>query len=542
MKVKEKLKFSIILIKPSHYDDDGYVIQWLRSSVPSNSLACLYGLMLDCAKHKVLGDHVELNIHAFDETNTHIDTKKIISLTENFDDCLVLLVGVQSNQFPRALDIAKPLRQKNIKTIIGGFHVSGTMALFKEPDAYMQKALDLGITFFSGEAEGRLPQMLTDAFFDGLQPVYNFMSNLPNFENTPTPILPSERVRLTMGLTTSFDAGRGCPFTCSFCTIINVQGRQSRYRSTEAIEEIIRVNLAQGLTSFFITDDNFARNKNWENILDLIINMREVEGLKITLMIQVDTLSYKLKNFVEKSKRAGLKRVFIGLESINSDSLLGTSKRQNKVSDYKNMFMAWKQAGIITYCGYIIGFPNETPESVLRDIETIKQEFPLDLLEFFYLTPLPGSMDHKGLLEAGVAMDEDLNKYDLNHVVTAHNTMSKREWEETYCKAWKSYYSVEHAETIIRRAVGSGINLGNLIFLFTWFSGCIDIEKIHPLEGGIMRMKYRKTRRLDLPLENPLIFYPKYFLGTFWKQIRWLSLYIKLILIKRKVCKQQHSA
>ena len=230
MKVKEKLKFSIILIKPSHYDDDGYVIQWLRSSVPSNSLACLYGLMLDCAKHKVLGDHIELDIHAFDETNTHIDTKKIISLTKNSDDCLVLLVGVQSNQFPRALDIAKPLRQKNIKTVIGGFHVSGTMALFKEPDAYMQKALDLGITFFSGEAEGRLPQMLTDAFFDGLQPVYNFMSNLPNFENTPTPILPSERVRLTMGLTTSFDAGRGCPFTCSFCTIINVQGRQSRYR------------------------------------------------------------------------------------------------------------------------------------------------------------------------------------------------------------------------------------------------------------------------------------------------------------------------
>jgi radical SAM superfamily enzyme YgiQ (UPF0313 family) len=528
-------RFSLVLIKPSHYDDDGYVIQWFRSAIPANSLACLYGLALECGEQKVLGADVELEIHAFDETNSHINPKKIISLIERADDGMVMLVGVQSNQFPRALDIAKPLREKNIKTAIGGFHVSGTFSMLKERDAHVQKALDMGISLFAGEAEGRLGQVLIDASRSKLQSIYNYMDDLPNIENVATPLLPAERVHLTAGATTSFDAGRGCPFSCSFCTIINVQGRKSRRRSPEDIERIVRANVAQGLHSFFITDDNFARNKDWEIILDKLIELREVERLKISFIIQVDTLCHKLPNFIEKSKRAGVKRVFIGLENINPDSLLGASKRQNKITDYREMLLAWKRAGIVTYCGYILGFPTDTQESILRDIEIIKRELPVDLLEFFYLTPLPGSQDHKKLFENSVEMDADLNKYDLNHAVTAHPKMSRENWEETYRKAWKTYYTDAHIETVLKRAIATGTSPGKTMFFITWFNGCIDIEGIHPLEGGFLRRKHRTSRRSNLPLENPLVFYPKTFLETVWKQIRWIALYTLLRLIYRKV-------
>ncbi len=528
-------RFSLVLIKPSHYDDDGYVIQWFRSAIPANSLACLYGLALECAEQKVLGADVELEIHAFDETNSHINPKRIISLIEKADDGMVMLVGVQSNQFPRALDIAKPLRERNIKTAIGGFHVSGTMAMLKERDAHVEQAIEMGVSLFAGEAEGRLGQVLIDAAENKLQSIYNYMDDLPNIENVATPLLPAERVHLTAGATTSFDAGRGCPFSCSFCTIINVQGRKSRRRSPEDIERIVRANVAQGLHSFFITDDNFARNKDWEIILDKLIDLRENEKLKISFIIQVDTLCHKLPNFIEKSKRAGVKRVFIGLENINPDSLLGASKRQNKITDYREMLLAWKKAGIVTYCGYILGFPTDTQESILRDIEIIKKELPVDLLEFFYLTPLPGSADHKKLHESGVAMDADLNRYDLNHAVTAHPKMSQENWEETYQKAWKTYYTDEHIETVLRRAIATGTSPGKTMFFITWFNGCIDIEKIHPLEGGFLRMKRRTSRRSTLPLENPLVFYPKTFLEIFWKQIQWIWLYTRLRLIYRKV-------
>ena len=532
---KQKRRFSLVLIKPSHYDDDGYVIQWFRSAIPSNSLAVLYGLALECAAEKILGNEVELEIHAFDETNSHINPKKIAALIENADGGMVMLVGVQSNQFPRALDIAKPLREKGIQVAVGGFHVSGTFSMLKERDAQVQKALDMGISLFSGEAEGRLGQVLKDAFYKNLQPIYNFMDDLPNIQGVATPLLPAERVHLTAGATTSFDAGRGCPFACSFCTIINVQGRKSRRRSPEDIEKIVRANVAQGLHSFFITDDNFARNKDWESILDKLIDLREVAKLKISFIIQVDTLCHKLENFIEKSKRAGVKRVFIGLENINPESLLGASKRQNKITDYRQMLLAWKKVGIVTYCGYILGFPGDTQESVLHDIEIIKKELPVDLLEFFYLTPLPGSEDHKKLYEAGIAMDADLNKYDLNHAVTAHPKMSQENWEETYRKAWETYYTDAHIETVLRRAIATGTSPGKTMFFITWFKGCIDIEGIHPLEGGFLRRKFRKTRRSNLPLENPLLFYPKSLAEILWKQFKWISLYLRLRLIYRKV-------
>ncbi len=533
--MQQKRRFSLVLIKPSHYDDDGYVIQWFRSAIPSNSLAVLYGLAKECAEEKILGKDVEFEIHAFDETNTRIKPEKIASLIAKAGGGMVMLVGVQSNQFPRALDIARPLREKNLKVAIGGFHVSGTFSMLKDRDAHVEKALEMGISLFAGEAEGRLSQVLIDAHQNKLQPIYNFMDDLPNIEGVATPVLPAERVHLTAGATTSFDAGRGCPFACSFCTIINVQGRKSRRRSPEDIEKIVRANVRQGLHSFFITDDNFARNKDWEVILDKLIFLRETEKLKISFIIQVDTLCHKLPNFIEKSKRAGVKRVFIGLENINPDSLLGAKKRQNKITDYRQMLLEWKKAGIVTYCGYILGFPGDTQESILHDIEIIKKELPVDLLEFFYLTPLPGSEDHKKLHEAGIAMDADLNKYDLNHAVTAHPKMSQTNWEETYQKAWKTYYTPEHIETVLKRAIATGTSPGKTMFFITWFNGCIDIEKIHPLEGGFLRRKFRTSRRSNLPLENPLTFYPKTFVETLWKQIRWISLYTRLRLIYRKV-------
>lgn len=535
--MSKRSRFRLVLIKPSHYDDDGYVIQWFRSAIPANSLACLYGLALECRNDQVLGPEVDLEIDAFDETNTVIHPSRIAKMIERADDGMVMLVGVQSNQFPRALDIARPLRDRGIKVAIGGFHVSGTSSMLKERDPSVQKALDIGVTIFAGEAEGRLGQVLKDAFNSELPAEYNFMDDLPNIEGVATPMLPADRVHLTAGATTSFDAGRGCPFTCSFCTIINVQGRVSRRRSPEDIERIVRVNVAQGLHSFFITDDNFARNKDWEIILDRLIELRQKEGLNISFIIQVDTLCHKLPNFIDKCKLAGVKRVFIGLENINPDNLLGAKKRQNKITDYRAMLLEWRRVGIVTYCGYILGFPGDTPEAILHDIEVIKNELPVDLLEFFYLTPLPGSEDHQRLHNSNVAMDADLNRYDLCHDVTEHPKMSREEWRDVYQKAWDTYYTDEHIERIIRRSIVSGTSPGKTTFFIMWFKGCLAIEGIHPLEGGFFRRKDRRNRRSGMPLENPLIFYPKYAFETLMKQGRWIWLYLRLRIIYKRAAR-----
>jgi len=67
--MKTRQRFRLILIKPSHYDNDGYVIRWWRGGLPSNSLACLYGIALECRERQVLGADFEIDIEAIDETN-----------------------------------------------------------------------------------------------------------------------------------------------------------------------------------------------------------------------------------------------------------------------------------------------------------------------------------------------------------------------------------------------------------------------------------------------------------------------------------------
>ena len=530
-----KKVFRIFLIKPSHYDRDGYVIQWLRSSIPSNSLATIYGLAKECAEARILGPDVEIEITAYDETNTVIPIKRIIRQIRAADGGFVGMVGVQSNQFPRTLDMARQLRAAEVPVVVGGFHVSGCMAMLPALPLDIQEAKDIGVVLYAGEAEGRMADLIRDIHAGRPQPVYDFLNDLPGMEAATSPFVPENMVRRVAGHYTSFDAGRGCPYQCSFCTIINVQGRKSRYRTADDVEAIIRANEAQDVHRYFITDDNFARNKNWEDILDRMIHLREVEGLRFKFIMQVDMLCHKLPGFIEKAARAGCNRVFIGLENVNPDNLMAAKKRQNKIWQYREMLQEWKKHGIITYAGYILGFPEDTPESMARDIEIVKRELPVDLVEFFILTPLPGSEDHKNLYLKQVWMDPDMNKYDLNNVTTAHPNMSAEEWQDMYYRAWDIYFTPEHIETIFRRGAARGIKIKKLLLPLGAFYGSIMFEKMHPLEAGFLRRKVRTQRRPGLPRENPVLFYPRRVWETLYTHWRWLDLYLKFRRIQKKV-------
>jgi len=533
-----KRRFQLVLIKPSHYGDDGYVIRWWRALIPSNSLAAVYGIAADCAERQVLGPDVAIDIETIDETNARIDVPALLCrfrLNDNFG--LVGVVGVQSNQYPRALDIAAPFRKAGIAVAMGGFHVSGCLSMLDGRAVELDACREMGIAMFAGEAEGRLDIVLRDAAAGQLAPVYNFMKDLTGIEGTPVPFLPKRYVARTIGLNASFDAGRGCPYQCSFCTIINVQGRTSRYRSADDIEHLVRLNWAQGIHRFFITDDNFARNREWEAILDRLIRLREEAGIPLGLMIQVDTLCHKIPNFIDKAKRAGVSRVFIGLENVNPDNLAAAKKRQNKITEYRRMLLAWKAHGIITVAGYILGFPADTPDSIRRDIAIIQRELPLDIVEFFCLTPLPGSEDHQVLWKNGVAMEPDLNVYDVEHVCAAHANMSKAEWEAIYREAWSLYYTPEHMKTLMRRAAATGVPTGSLLKLLVSFATTVRLENVHPLQSGILRLKHPSERRPGLPRERIWIFWPRFVWETLYKHAVLAGMIARLYMLKISIAR-----
>jgi radical SAM superfamily enzyme YgiQ (UPF0313 family) len=534
-------RFCLVMIKPSHYDDDGYVIQWKLSPIPSNSLASVYGLTLDIIERQALGPDWEIDVTAIDETNTVVEFEALIAKMHGADASLLMLIGVQSNQFPRAIDIARPFRAAGLQVGIGGFHVSGTISMLNGDDDGLRQAQAMGISLFAGEAEGRLEEVYRDARDGVLEPLYNFMNDLPAIEETPVPFMPAGHVSRTAYHLTSFDAGRGCPYQCSFCTIINVQGRKSRRRSPDDIEKIVRMNIKQGVYRFFITDDNFARNKDWEPIMDRMIQLREVEKLHFNFFIQVDTLCHKIPNFVEKCARGGVKRVFIGLENVNPANLKDAKKRQNKITEYRRLLLAWKEWHVITYAGYILGFPTDTPERILHDIDVVKKELPVDILEFFFLTPLPGSEDHQKLYRAGIPMDPDLNKYDLNHYTTAHPLMTQKAYEKVYARAWDRYYTASHVETMFRRARVSGIAVSNVLLLAVWFMAALKIERVHPLEVGWIRRKNRRQRRYGMKIEPAWLFYPKYHLELWTKMSRWALLYLRFAMRMWKVERDPHA-
>ncbi|MFZ5861227.1 MAG: B12-binding domain-containing radical SAM protein [Nitrospirota bacterium] len=503
MEHRNQRTFRVVMIKPSHYDDEGYVIRWMRSCIPSNTLACLYGITESVVAAGRLGPDVHVPIDVYDETNQRIPIKKIISqLTAPGSPGVVCLAGVQSNQFPRAMDLARQFRAAGVPVLIGGFHVSGCLSMLETIPADLTAAMDSGISLVAGEVEEHWGDVLEDALHGRLKPLYNFLKDLPNLQGQTVPVLPADVVSRYVGHLTTFDAGRGCPFECSFCTIINVQGRKSRYRTADDIEAIIRANHRMGIQRYFITDDDFARNKHWEAIFDRIILLRKRDGIKISFILQVDTASHRIPRFVEKAGKAGCRKVFIGMENVNPQTLKDTGKKQNQVHEYREMLQAWRKANAVTFAGYIIGFPNDTYESVMRDVEILKRELPLDLVEFFVLTPLPGSEDHQTMVKQGAWLEPDMNWYDTEHPCARHPKMSRDEWMRAYQGAWQSFYTWEHMETIFRRRHAEGHSVGKMLGQFIWFRGSMFVEGVHPLQAGILRRKHRSERRPGLAIES----------------------------------------
>src|SRR5262249_59240490 len=88
-------RFPLVLTKPSHYDDDGYPIQWVKAAIPSNTLAALYALAEDASRRRVLGADTAIRLHSFDETNQRIRPDRIIrAIRGDGRGALIAMVGV----------------------------------------------------------------------------------------------------------------------------------------------------------------------------------------------------------------------------------------------------------------------------------------------------------------------------------------------------------------------------------------------------------------------------------------------------------------
>ena len=164
------------------------------------------------------------------------------------------MVGVQTNQFPRAFDMAKVFRAEGIPVIMGGFHTSGTINMLSDQEPDIQELFRAGVCVVSGEVEGKWDGILTDFLKGQLKPLYSFaqdLQNLVDIEMAPLPQTSAKTMKhFAYPSFATADTSRGCPFACTFCTIINVQGRKMRERSPQSIAAMMRRNYLEPRTIF----------------------------------------------------------------------------------------------------------------------------------------------------------------------------------------------------------------------------------------------------------------------------------------------------
>ncbi len=498
-----------MLIKPSKYDDDGYVIRFWKGVLPSNSLNVLHGLTMDVARRRVLGN-IAIRVDTIDETAERVRVDKIVRWSRRPRTKLVVcLVGVQTNQFPRALDLARAFRAHGLPVLIGGFHTSGTINMLSQEEPEIQELFRESITVVAGEVEGQWEYILADILNDRPKRLYSYaqdLKSLVDIQTAPLPVLSPKTMRhFARSSFGTVDTSRGCPFTCSFCTIINVQGRTMRERSPEAIAALVRENYRRhGIDFYFFTDDNFARKKTWRETFEALIRLRREEGIPVTFMMQVD-LARKPKDFVRLAAEAGCSQVFIGMESVNPQNLKAEGKGQNKVEAYRTILEEWQDAGVVVHAGYIIGLPFDTAEQVPQDIRYLMEELQPDNASFFMLTPLPGSQDHREMRKRGEWMDDDFNKRDSFHATIRHPHMTTEQWTEAYRAAWQAFFSKENLFRILRRWSRRPTIYWNLLFMLLWYKNAALIEGQHPMIAGFFRLKDRRARRPGFAVDPWLV-------------------------------------
>jgi hypothetical protein len=503
----------VVLIRPTSYDDDGFPQRYARGVLPSNSLAALHALTEEAAR-SLLPPGVPREVHVL-EDGVARHARRLERLLARFPEAgtrlVVGLVGVQTAQFPRACDLARRWRAVGATCVIGGFHVSGSLTTMlygiddpSRPDVPSPHAMppevralmEEGVVVFHGEAEAVWPRALADVLAGTPRPLYR--GGRPPLEGAPLPDFPRgyfERSFVTrMG---TMDTGRGCPFVCTFCTVINVQGRTARYRDPRAVLARVReLCEREGKADFFVTDDNFARNPRWEEILDGLIALR-AEGRRISFMVEADLACHRIPRFLDKLAAAGCSQVFMGVESVNPANLRDSNKRQNKPEAYAALWRLCHERGLRVHAAYIVGFPHDTPESVARDVDTLR-DLGADQASFFMLTPLPGSEDHARAVAAGTAMDADLSTYDSFHAVVDHPRMTRREWTEAYRAAWRRFYRPENMLRALRRCGTREARL-DLLRNFVWYRWSALTEGTHPMIAGFYRLRPYRDRRPSAP-------------------------------------------
>jgi anaerobic magnesium-protoporphyrin IX monomethyl ester cyclase len=230
-------------------------------------------------------------------------------------------------------------------------------------------------------------------------------------------------------------SSRGCRQNCSFCSQQLFWQRTWRARTPENfVAELEMLHQRYGVTVAMLADEIPTRDRaRWERILDLII-ARE-PGVKLLMETRVDDI-LRDKDIMEKYRRAGVEHIYVGVEA-GSQAMLNLFRKGTKVEQSKRAIDIINQADIVSETSFVLGMPEETPESIADTVELAKQYNP-DMAFFLALAPWPYA-DLYPVLKDHVATF-DYRKYNLVEPVIKPIRMTLDELEKELGRAAQKFY------------------------------------------------------------------------------------------------------
>jgi pyruvate-formate lyase-activating enzyme len=451
----------VVLIKPSKYGIDGSVERYKKGFMPNATLWHIASLTPERI------ENVPVEIITVDEYVWQ-DLSYLRWLHHDPDVITLLaLVGVQSHQFHRALDLAAYARHHGVRhCIIGGPHpmTCDTTSLQER-----------GVSFALAEAELIWQEILEDTLEGELRPVYGadqrWADRLPG-----TVIIPpsAEDLARYWAPMLGIYPVRGCPYQCNYCSVIKISGRQVRSPDLESTLKSLRLAKRSGIEMIMFVSDNFNKFPGVRELLQAMID----ERLNLRFFCQCDTQIAKDPELIELLGRANCFEMFVGVESFNRKTLKLAGKFHNHPEHYSEIVRLCNEAGIRPHFSNIIGFPSDDEKEILHHFEVLKTLRP-KVVSFYILTPIPGTEQYDEFFKTGAITEQNLDRFDATFPTWSHPNLSHEQLLDLLYRCYVNYYGF-----LLRTSALSEEN--KRIAIFSRYSAS---QRMHPMSGGVDRLR-----------------------------------------------------
>lgn len=384
----------ILFIQPTQYAEDGELCKQKKINLPGLAFPLLAAYTPD-------NWEVQVAIEVVDEVDYNSDAD-------------IIAIGTMGHATFRGAEIADKFRELGKTVIMGGYMAS---IAYDEAKEHVDSVV-------IGDAELSYPMMLKDFEETGkVKPKYDIP--ITELKNLPIPRYEL-LTQKSIGNMLPVQAGRGCTFQCSFCSIACLYEGKYLFRPVDEVIRDIKAVKKLGFNRFYLIDDNIVSNPKYLREL-----CEKITPLKMKWASQCALHLAKKPELLDIVVKSGCDLMSFGVESISQEALNSIHKPWVKAKDHAENFKILSDAGIVVSTEMIVGTDEDTEESIRKTYDFIYDN-KVPIPRFYILTPIPGTELYKQYKTEGRLLTENHKDFDGAQCVHKPAKMTAEKLTEMY--------------------------------------------------------------------------------------------------------------